>query len=154
MLPIAGAETRFQPVFVGDVAEAIARAVDGRVQGGRIYELGGPQVRTLRALVEYVLSVTERRRLVLPLPNGLARLQASVIEMADALTLGLLPNELKLTRDQVALLQSDNVVTPAAQSDGRTLEGLGIPPRALEAIVPGYLTRFRKAGQFDLEHAA
>lgn len=154
VLPLAGAETRFQPVFVGDVAEAIARAVDGNVPGGRIYEFGGPEIRTLRELVDYVLAVTERRRLVVPLPLGLARLQAAAIELADALTFGLMPNELKLTRDQVVLLQSDNIVSQAAKAEGRTLEGLDIPPRAMEAVVPSYLTRFRKTGQFDLERPA
>jgi NADH dehydrogenase len=154
VLPLAGAETRFQPVFAGDVAEAIARAVDGRVPGGRIYEFGGPEVRSLRELVEYVLTVTERKRLVLPLSDRLARMQARIMELADTLTLGLLPDELKLTRDQLALLAVDNVVSQAAVAEGRTLEGIGISPRALEAIVPNYLTRFRKTGQFNLERAA
>lgn len=152
VLPLAGAGTRFQPAFVGDVAEAVARALDGQAKGG-IYELGGPEVRTLRELVDYVLTVTERKRVVVPLPFGLARIQARAMEIADTLTLGLLPSELKLTRDQVAMLEHDNVVPDEAKAEGRTLEGLGITPRALEAIVPGYLVRFRKAGQFDLERA-
>ena len=154
ILPLAGAETRFQPVFVGDVAEVVARAVDGAVPAGSIYELGGPEVRTLGELVAYVLSVTERRRMVLPLPFGAARLQARMLEMADTLTFGLVPPAFKLTRDQVELLRSDNVVSDAAIAEGRTLQGLGIEPRAMEAIVPGYLTRFRKTGQFDVERAA
>ena len=154
VLPLAGADTRFQPVWAGDVAEAIARAVDGKATGGRIYEFGGPEVRTLRDLVEYVLQVTERKRMVVALPDGLARIQARAMEIADGLTLGLLPDELKLTRDQLILLRSDNVVSEQAKAEGRTLEGLGITPRAMEAIVPGYLTRFRKTGQFDLERAA
>lgn len=153
VLPLAGAETRFQPAFVGDVAEAVALAVDGRVAGGRVYELGGPQVRTLRQLVDYVLAVTERRRLVVALPFGAARLQARALEIADMLTLGLLPDELKLTRDQVELLRIDNVVSQAALDEGRSFAGIGIVPRAMDAIVPGYLTRFRKTGQFDIERA-
>lgn len=154
VLPLAGAETRFQPVFVGDVAEAVALAVDGRAAGGRIYELGGPEIRTLRELVAYVLAVTERRRLVLSLPVRLARAQARALEIVDALTLGLLPDALKLTRDQVELLQVDNVVSDAAEQEGRTLAGLGIAPCGMEAIVPGYLARFRKTGQFEIERAA
>ncbi len=154
VLPIAGSDTRFQPVWVGDVAEAIARAVDGKVEKGRTYELGGPEVKTLRELVEYVLQVTERKRAVVALPEGVARIQARLLEIADTLTLGLLPDDLKLTRDQLILLRSDNVVSEQAKAEGRTLEGMGITPRAMEAIVPGYLTRFRRTGQFDLERAA
>lgn len=154
VLPLAGAETRFQPAFVGDVAEVAARAVEGRVPGGRIYELGGPEIRTLRELVNYVLTVTERRCLVLPLPFGAARAQAQALEIADTLTLGLMPDTFKLSRDQVELLRVDNVVSSEAVAEGRTFEGLGIEPRAMEAIVPSYLTRFRRTGQFDAERAA
>lgn len=154
VLPLAGADTRFQPVFVGDVAEAIARAVDGSVSEGRIYELGGPEIRTLRALVEYVLEITDRRRLILALPASAARAQAATLEVLNLLTLGLLPNELLLTRDQVALLQRDNVVSPEALAEGRTLEGLGITPTTIEAIAPEYLKRFRKTGQFSIRRNA
>lgn len=154
VLPLAGADTRFQPAFVGDVAEIVARAVDGQVPGGAPYELGGPEIRTLRELVQYVLKITERRRMLLPLPTGIATIQARALEIVDALTLGLLPDEFKLTRDQVVLLATDNVVSEAAKGAGRTFEGLGLEPQAMEAIVPGYLTRFRKTGQFDIERAA
>ncbi|WP_246735983.1 complex I NDUFA9 subunit family protein [Enterovirga aerilata] len=154
ILPIAGAETRFQPVWAGDVGEAIALAVDGRVLGGRIYEFGGPEIRTLRELVEYVLQVTERKRMIIAMPEGLARIQARVMEIVDALSFGLLPDELKLTRDQLVLLRQDNVVSEGARAEARTLEGIGMTPRAMEAIVPAYLTRFRKTGQFDLKRAA
>jgi hypothetical protein len=78
-------------------------------------------------------------------------LQARVIETVDTLSLGLLPDSLKLTRDQVTLLQTDNVVSEAAKAEGRTLDGLGILPTAMAAIVPGYLWTFRKAGQFSKE---
>jgi NADH dehydrogenase len=149
VLPLAGTETRFQPVFAGDVAAAIARAVDGKVAGGRIYELGGPEVKTLRELVAYMLGVIRRRRLVVALPPGLARAQAGAMEFLHLLTLGLLPDVLRLSRDQVTLLQRDNVVSDAARREGRTLDGLGITPTTIEAIVPAYLVRFRKKGQFD-----
>jgi NADH dehydrogenase len=131
------------------VAEAVARAVDGAVAGGRTYELGGPETRTLHELVAYMLEMVERKRLVLSLPPKLARMQATVLEALDLVTLGLLPNDLKLTRDQVVLLQRDNVVSEAAAAEGRTLPGLGIAPTAMDAIVPSYLVRFRKRGQFD-----
>jgi NADH dehydrogenase len=154
VIPLAGADTRFQPVYAGDVAEAIAKAVDGTVPGGRIYELGGPAVRTLRELVEYVLEITERRRMLLPLPWPVARAQGSVIGFLDRMSLGLLPDDFVITRDQVTLLERDNVVSQAALREGRSFEGLGISPSALEAIVPSYLVRFRKTGQFDLKRNA
>ncbi|WNJ90072.1 complex I NDUFA9 subunit family protein [Bosea sp. 685] len=157
MLPVlplvGGGETKFQPAFVGDVAEAIARAVDGAVAGGRIYELGGPEVKSFRELVAYICEVTGRKRLLVSLPFPLARLQARLIEIVDMLTLGLLPNELKLTRDQVTLLESDNVVSHAAKAEGRDFAGLGIAPSSVEAVVPSYLWRFRKTGQFDAARA-
>jgi NADH dehydrogenase len=145
---VGGGETRFQPVFVGDVAEALARAVDGSVAGGRVYELGGPEVKSFRDLLAYVCEVTGRKRLLAPLPWGLASLQAGVLEIADKLTLGLLPDAIMMTRDQVTLLKSDNVVSDAANAEGRTLQGLGIEPSSIEAVVPSYLWRFRKTGQF------
>ena len=148
VLPLAGAETKFQPAFVGDVAEAVARAVDGDAAGGRIYELGGPEVATLDHLVRYMLKVTMRKRPVLALPLPAAMLQARALEIVDTLTLGLLPDTFKLTRDQVTLLQTDNVVSESAKAEGRTFEGIGIVPTAAEAVVPGYLWTFRKAGQF------
>ncbi|MET0257708.1 MAG: complex I NDUFA9 subunit family protein [Methylobacterium sp.] len=148
VLPLAGGETRFQPVFVGDVAEAIARAVDGGAQAGTVYELGGPEIGSLAHFVHYMLKVTMRRRIVADMPWAVARLQARVLEWVDTATFGLLPDFLKLTRDQVVMLQTDNVVSDAARAEGRTIEALGIVPTAVEAVVPGYLWRFRKAGQF------
>ncbi|MFA6967469.1 complex I NDUFA9 subunit family protein [Bosea sp. (in: a-proteobacteria)] len=153
MLPvlplIGGGETKFQPVFVGDVAEAVARAVEGRVPGGRIYELGGPEVKSFRELIVDICKVTDRKPLLVPLPFPLARLQAQILEIVNALTLGLLPDALMLTRDQVKLLESDNVVSAAAVAEGRSFEALGIAPVSVDAVVPSYLWRFRKAGQFD-----
>jgi NADH dehydrogenase len=136
---IGGGLTKFQPVFVGDVAQAVLRAVGGRAKGGAVYELGGPEVKTFRELMEYVLAVTERKRLLLPLPFGVARLQAMVLQY--------MPKPL-LTPDQVELLRTDNIVSDAATADGRTLAAFGIEPAAMEAVVPSYLWRFRKAGQF------
>ncbi|WP_372424513.1 complex I NDUFA9 subunit family protein [Salinarimonas chemoclinalis] len=149
VMPIAAAGTRFQPVYVADVAEAIARVMDGTVAGGKVYELGGPEVFTFREVVELVLRYTERRRPILTLPDKLARFQAGLTETLDKVTLGLLPDEIVLTRDQLKMLASDNVVSEAAKAEGRTLEGIGIAPTAVEAIVPAYLKRFRKRGQFE-----
>lgn len=153
VLPLVGAETKFQPAFVGDVAEVVARAVDGTVQGRRVYELGGPEVKSLRELVAYVCEVTDRKRMLVSLPFPLARLQARVLEIVNALTLGLLPAELRLTRDQVKMLETDNIVSDAAKAEGRSFEGIGIAPVSIEAVVPSYLWRFRKTGQFDTARA-
>jgi NADH dehydrogenase len=148
VLPLAGGDTRMQPVFVGDVAAAVARAVDGAVAAG-VYELGGPETHTLRELVDYVLATTRRRTPIMALPLPLARLQAWLTEVATTVTLSMWPQVLRITRDQVRLLQVDNVVSDAATREGRTLEGIGITPTGYDAIVPTYLWRFRKTGQFD-----
>jgi len=137
---VGGGATRFQPVFAGDVAQAIAKAVDGAARAGTIYELGGPQVRTFRQLLEYVLATIGRRRLLVPIPFGLAELQAMVLQA--------LPKP-PLTPDQVKLLMRDCVVSAPAETERRTLAGLGIDATGMEVVVPTYLWRFRKAGQFS-----
>lgn len=142
---LGGGKTRLQPVYVGDVAEAIARSVDGAVAGGKIYELGGPKVLTFKECMQEMLAVIERKRLLVPLPWWMARLQASI--------LGLLPKPL-LTNDQVTQLQSDNVVSEKAVKEGRTFAATGITPRTLGAILPSYLWRFRATGQFDQRRPA
>ena len=144
---VGGGHTRFQPVFAGDVAAAVAKAVAGATEPGSIYEIGGPEVFTFKELMEFVLATTERRRLLMPLPFGLAKLQAAVFELASKIPLRVLSKPL-LTRDQVELLRYHNVVSDIARREGRTLEGLEIAPRSIAAIVPTYLWRFRKAGQF------
>jgi uncharacterized protein YbjT (DUF2867 family) len=136
---VGGGETKFQPVFVGDVADAIAKAVDGQAKAGTTYELGGPEVMSFRELMELTLEQIGRKRLLLPLPFGVARMQAFFFEM--------MPKPM-LTRDQVTMLERDNVVSAEAAREQRTLEGLGINPTAMRAILPGYLWRYRKAGQF------
>jgi NADH dehydrogenase len=134
-LPVyGGGTTRFQPVHVGDVADAVMAALDREDAKGRTYELGGPRIYSFRALIDYVLAETGRRRLVLDLPFSVGEMQARLFE--------LLPRP-PLTRDQLLLLRRDNVVADGAL----TLADLGITPKALEAIVPGYLARYRPAGQ-------
>jgi uncharacterized protein YbjT (DUF2867 family) len=138
---IGGGETRLQPVYVGDVADAVVRVIDDAATAGRIYELGGPRVYTLRALTELLLEEIRRKRLLVDLPFGLAALQARF--------LALLPNP-PLTPDQVELLKSDNVVAAGALG----LEALGIAPTAVEAILPTYLDRFRRGGWYARDPAA
>jgi NADH dehydrogenase len=133
---IGGGHTRFQPVYVGDIARAIATCIADQATQGRIYELGGPRVYTFRELMQLVLAETRRRRFLIPLPFSFAMMQASI--------LGLLPKPM-LTRDQVLLLKQDNVVTPGAA----TLADLGIEAETVEAIIPTYLWRFRREGQFE-----
>ena len=146
MLPlIGGGLTKLQPVYVGDVAAAVADAVDGKTKSGAAYELGGPEVLTLREIMEIVLATIERKRTLVPVPFGIAKLQALMLQFA--------PGPLKLTPDQVALLGIDNVVSDAAKAAGLTLEGLGIASDSLEAIVPQYLWRFRATGQFQRKSA-
>ena len=132
---IGGGKTRFQPVYVGDVAEAVARCLDNPEAAGRTYELGGPLVYTFKELMELVLAETRRRALLLPVPWSLASLQATFLEI--------LPSP-PLTRDQVKLLRQDNVVAPNAL----TLRDLGITPAAVEAILPTYMDHYRRGGWF------
>ena len=146
---IGGGNTRFQPVYVGDVAAFVAIAACGKAKPGTVYELGGPEIKTFRELLAYICEVTRRRRLLAPLPFPAANLMARTTEIASALSLGLFPSMLAMTRDQVTLLKSDNVVSAGAIAERRTLEGLGITPETIEAIVPTYLARFRRTGQFS-----
>jgi uncharacterized protein YbjT (DUF2867 family) len=136
---IGGGKTRFQPVFVGDVAAAIAIAVGGNARAGTIYELGGPEVYTFKQLMQFVLTTVERKRLLVPIPFFVAKLEAMFLQF--------LPRP-PLTPDQVDLLRADNVVSEQAKAERRTLQGLRIEPEPLEAIAPSYLWRFRKTGQF------
>ena len=133
---IGGGGTRLQPVFVGDVSQAAARVLQEPSTVGEIFELGGPEIMTLREIMELVLKVTHRKRMLLPLPFALARIQGAV--------LGILPKPL-ITLDQVRLLERDNVVSEGA----RGFRELAITAEAAEAIIPSYLWRFRKQGQFE-----
>lgn len=136
---VGGGHTRFQPVFAGDVANAIAAAVDGQAKPGTIYELGGPEVKTFKELMEFVLHTIGRKRLLVPIPFALAKFKASFLQY--------MPKPL-LTPDQVELLRGDIVVSDAARSEGRTFDSLGLDPVTIESVVPSYLWRFRKTGQF------
>lgn len=138
---IGGGETKFQPVYVGDVADAVVAAANGAVgSAAQPYELGGPTVYSFRQLMELVLKVTERKALLLPIPFPVASLQAAAI--------GWLPGA-PITSDQVKLLRRDNVVTAGAPG----FAAFGITPTSVEAILPTYLHRFRKAGQYEIRDA-
>jgi uncharacterized protein YbjT (DUF2867 family) len=132
-LPVVSGATRFQPVHVGDVAEAVMAAIARDDAMGRTYELGGPRVWSFRELMAFILEVTGRRRMLVDMPMGLMRLQARLLEKLPAPP---------LTNDQLILLQKDNVVAP----DALTLADLGVSAKAVEAVVPGYLARFRPGG--------
>ncbi|MEO0545100.1 MAG: complex I NDUFA9 subunit family protein [Pseudomonadota bacterium] len=136
---IGGGETKFQPVYVGDVAEAIAKAIDGDLRGGATYELGGPEVLTFRQCLEEMLTIIERKRLFVNIPFWAAFIQGRLAQM--------LPNPI-LTEDQVKLLKNDNIVSDAAKANGLTLEGIGISGKTIEAILPTYLWQFREHGQY------
>ena len=141
ILPLVGGKTRFQPVSVEDVAAAAVKGVTGGAKG--VYELGGPDVDTLQGLVQSMLTVIQRRRLVLNLPFWVGSTMATVLSAASALTLGLFQNTI-LTGDQVKSLRLDNVVAPGA----RTLADLGITPTSFAGVIPEYLWRFRPSGQY------
>ena len=133
---IGGGHTRFQPVYVGDVADAVVKCLDDPATAGRTYELGGPKVYTFRELIELVLTEIRRKRLLVNLPFGLAAMQARLMSI--------LPNP-PLTPDQVELLKRDNVVSSGAL----TLAALGIAPTAVEGVLPSYLDRFRRGGWYE-----
>lgn len=139
---IGGGRTKFQPVFVGDVAAAVANIAEGAGEPGTIYEAGGPEVLTLKTLLEMTLEYAGRHRALIPMPFWLAKLQAVLTAP--------LPNALRpITLDQVRLLAFDNVVSRAAAREGRTLAELGVlQPAAIQSVVPQYLERFKPRGQY------
>lgn len=142
---IGGGDTKFQPVYVGDVAEAIARGVDGELKGGQPYELGGPEVASFRECLDLMQEVINRKRAYLPIPWFAAK--------AIGRLTGWLPGA-PITLDQVLMLQSDNIVSEEAIRRRRTLEGIGVKARTMESVLPSYLVRFRPQGQFTRRGAA
>ncbi|KJS41955.1 MAG: 3-beta hydroxysteroid dehydrogenase [Roseovarius sp. BRH_c41] len=142
VLPVVGAETRFQPVYVDDVAQAAVMGAMGQAAPG-IYELGGPEVASFRTLMQQMLGVIRRSRLIVNIPFGVAAILAGAMELVQTVTLGLIPPQ--ITRDQVRSLRVDNVVSEQAKG----FDSLGISPMALGAVLPDYLWRFRPAGQYS-----
>ncbi len=142
---IGGGKTRFQPVYVEDVAKAAVRVLEDASLAGKTLELGGPEVWTFRELMEYMLLVIRRRRMLVSIPFASAKVMAWPAQF--------LPGP-PLTPDQVKMLMRDNIVSAKAQAEGRTLEGIGIAPDGIEAVVPDYLVRYRPAGQFTIVQEA
>ncbi|RFC63143.1 complex I NDUFA9 subunit family protein [Fulvimarina endophytica] len=136
---LGGGKTKFQPIYVADVAEAVAKTVDGEVDGGKVYELGGPEVLTFRQMMEEMLRIIDRKRRFVTIPFSLAGTMANYMQYVPGAP---------LTPDQVKQLQNDNVVSQEAIDDGRSLEAFGIRPATIDAILPTYLVRFRPQGQF------
>ncbi len=143
VLPITGGNTRFQPVYVDDVAEAATKAAMGQASAG-IYELGGPEADSFHNLMVMMLAEIRRHRLILNMPGWMAGLTARLLGAAQFLTAGLFTNSI-LTRDQIRSLGHDRIVAP----DARGLADLGIQPTPMDLILPTYLWRFRPAGQYE-----
>lgn len=139
---IGGGKTKFQPVYVEDVAEAVARSVDGKLKPGAIYELGGPDVMTFRDCLEAVLAATYRERSFVNLPFGVASMIGKLASMVPLIT----P---PLTSDQVTMLKKDNIVSADAEKNGLTLEGIGITPVRVASVLPSYMVQYRQHGQFS-----
>lgn len=142
VLPVVGADTFFQPVYVDDVAAAAQVALNGKVAPG-VYELGGPDVHSFRELMALMLDIVRRRRLILNIPFFAARLMAFGFGVAQTLSLGII--KAPVTKDQVINLAINNVVGDEANG----FASLGIVPAAMEAVLPDYLWRFRPSGQYD-----
>lgn len=142
VLPVVGADTMFQPVYVDDVAKAAEIALTQGAEPG-VYELGGPDVESFRDLMQRMLDEVHRRRAVVNIPFFVAKIMGFVFDMVNKLSLGLIPAQ--ITRDQVRNLARDNVVSDGA----RGFADLGIEPTAMDAILPDYLWRFRPSGQYD-----
>ncbi|KQB95196.1 3-beta hydroxysteroid dehydrogenase [Loktanella sp. 1ANDIMAR09] len=142
VLPVIGAETKFQPVYVDDVAAAAVKGVLGQAEGG-VYELGGPDVHSFRELMQLMLRIIRRRRLIINTPFWMARMMATVFGIVRAVSLGLIKGP--VTKDQVINLGVDNIVS----GDAKGFAALGLQPTAMEAVLPDYLWRFRPSGQYD-----
>ena len=142
IIPLVGAETKFQPVYVDDVAQAAVAGIMGQADAG-IYELGGPEVGTFKHFVNKMLTVIQRRKLVLPLPFFVGRLMGFSFDLLQTVSLGLFTNSV-ITRDQVRNLGNDNVVS----QDAKTFADLGIAPVSINAVLPDYLWCFRPSGQY------
>ena len=142
VIPLFGADTKFQPVYVDDVADAAAKAADGEVEGG-IYELGGPDIATFRELIHEMLTVIRRRRLVVGFPLWMGRIMGRIFGALNFVTGGLAPAP--ITYDQALQLASDNVVS----DDAKTFADLGITPTDMEAVLPSYLWMYRPDGQYN-----
>jgi uncharacterized protein YbjT (DUF2867 family) len=139
-LPLIGSDTKFQPVYVGDVAEMVVKGVEGRLKAGAVYELGGKETLSFKDILAHLLKIIDRKRVLVPVPFGLAKMMGTVLQYAPTTP---------LTRDQVLMLEHDNVVSSEAVTAGLTLVGVGIDAKTITDIAPSYLWRFRPQGQFN-----
>ena len=137
---VGGGKTKFQPVFVGDVARAIVDAVEGKAKDGTIYELGGPEIHSFRECMELMLQVIGRKRMLVPLPWGVAGVLGSILQY--------LPGKM-LTPDQVRQLRVDSIVSEAAIAERRTIEAFGIELTTLGSVLPTYLSQYRVRGEYE-----
>ena len=145
---IGGGKTRFQPVYVDNVSDAVCAALESPATAGKTFELGGPGIYSFRELLELMLAEIGRRRILVPLPFSLAPIVGFMGEAA-----GMLPFvDPMITRDQIKLLKTDNVVDTSGNVG--TMSDLGVTPTSVEAVLPGYMVRFRKYGQFAEEPAS
>ncbi len=145
IMPVIGGKTLMQPVFAGDVGQAIAAALGGQATEGAVYELGGPAIYTFRELLKKTCEWTEHPRPLLSIPFWIMKIPAFFLQLVPGSP---------ITVDQLRLLQCDNVVSADAVHDRRTLQGLGVSePQSIEAIVPSYLQRYRPHGEFSTERA-
>ena len=155
VLPLlGGGGTRLQPVYVGDVGQAVAAALSGLAKPGAAYELGGPRTMTLREAAR----ANPARQLIAAVCSSACRSVHRVGSQPRPSShrrrhSGFFPKLLTTTRDQVDLLASDNVVSAEAEAEGRVLSSLGILPQAAEAIIPSYLARFRRTGQYEVQRS-
>ncbi|WP_455480767.1 complex I NDUFA9 subunit family protein [Bartonella sp. B12(2025)] len=140
-----GGQRKLQPVYVGDIAEFVVRALEKQIVSGKIYDLGGPQILTFQDILENILKIIQRKKPILSVPLSAGLLIGSLCGIIGKLPL--LPT--LITADQIRFLQVDNVVSQEAIENGYTLEGIGITPKAMPAILPSYLWRFRPQGQFS-----
>ena len=143
MIPLFGAKTKFQPVYVDDVAQAAVAALTGQARAG-IYELGGPDVLSFRSLIQEMLRVINRRRLIIGAPFWVGSIMGGVFDLVQKVSFGLIPNGV-VTRDQVKNLRVDNVVS----EDALSFADLGIEPLDMSSVLPDYLWPFRPSGQYD-----
>ena len=136
---IGGGHTRFQPVYVKDVAEAMVRMIEDPATAGKTYELGGPEVHSFKELMQIMLKIVGRRRLLLPVPFSVAGAMGLIAQLVPGAP---------LTADQVRLLREDNIVSDIAEGEGRTLRGMGITATSLRSVLPSYLYMYRRGGEF------
>ena len=145
MLPMfGGGETKLQPVYVGDIANFVVAAIEGHIPAGKIYELGGKEVITYRHAIEEMLKVIMRKKALVSVPFGIGSLIGGIFGLLGKIPM--IPTV--TTSEQIKMLKKDCIVSEEAKLEGRTLEGVGITPRAMEAVLPSYLWRFRPHGQF------